>query len=248
VVTELSRGTRIAPRILGRSGTVRATFVPTQAGPLAGDHDAVRITVGPGASLVVEPVAATLVLPGPARTLSEIWIEVGAGGRLSWEEAPFIVAGGADVERRTTVELKPGAVAALRETVVLGRAGEPLGAVDSSLRATLSSSPLLHDALRLDRRASADHRHVALPPGHRIASTAFLLGRRPRETGPRPGVMDLHRPGALTRVTGASLAAVEAAAAAAFRTWSLEALSGSGPEVEDTPGAGGLPEVERAVG
>ena len=70
-ITELRRGTRVAPRILDRGGgVVRAAFVPTQAGPLAGDRDSTSIVVGAGATLIVEPVAATLALPGGARTVA----------------------------------------------------------------------------------------------------------------------------------------------------------------------------------
>ena len=48
------------------------------------------------------------------------------------DEAPLIVAAGADVERRMTLALGAGAVAALRETVVLGRDGERPGTLVSS--------------------------------------------------------------------------------------------------------------------
>ena len=156
---------------------MRAAFVPTQAGPLAGDRDSARIVVGAGATLIVEPVAATLALPGAARTVLGLDVTVGAGGRLVFDEGPLIVAAGADVERRCTIELEAGAVAALRETVILGRDGEPPGALDSSLRVTLAGRPLLHDALRLH---SADGAHVALAPGHRVVTTISLLGARPR--------------------------------------------------------------------
>lgn len=223
----MRRGTRIAPRILQRGAAVHAAFVPTQAGPLAGDRDAARITVGPGAALVVEPVAATLALPGPARTVLELDIEVQADGRLVLDEAPLVVAAGADVHRRTTVELQAGAVAALREIVVLGRVGEGSGGVDSSLHATLGPSALLRDALRLCPGSPRDNQHVALPPGDRIVSTACLLGVRPREACVEPAVMNLHGPGAVMRGTGVSLAGVEVATAGAWRAWSQQVMSPS---------------------
>src|SRR4051812_31277763 len=79
---ELRRGARLAPRILASGATVRAAFVPTQAGPLAGDEERARIVVGAGATLIVEPVAATLALPGPERTTLTVDVTVEAGGRL----------------------------------------------------------------------------------------------------------------------------------------------------------------------
>ena len=69
-ICELRRGERLAPRILARGALVRAAFVPTQAGPLAGDRDSARIVVGAGAMLVVEPVAAIARLaPAVSRPL-----------------------------------------------------------------------------------------------------------------------------------------------------------------------------------
>jgi urease accessory protein UreH len=77
--------------------------------------------------LIVEPVAAILALPGADRTVLSLDVTVEAGARLVLDEAPLIVAAGAEVERGCTVALGPGAIAALRETIVLGR--------DASLRA-----------------------------------------------------------------------------------------------------------------
>jgi urease accessory protein len=229
VVAELCRGPRLAPRVLGRdAGAVRAAFVPTQAGPLAGDRDRTRIVVGAGATLIVEPVAATLALPGAARTLLVLDITVEAGGRLVLDEAPLIVAAGAEVERRCTLALGEGAVAALRETVVLGRDGEPPGTLVSTLRATLDDRALLHDALRLG--PSRDDAHVALAPGHRVIGTACVLGMRPGD-GSSESAYALAGPGALLRATGASLAVTDAATAATWAAWS-RAAPAPGPWLE----------------
>jgi urease accessory protein len=208
-VRGLRPGPRIAPRVLGRGPVVRAALVPVQAGPLDGDHDLVRLHVGAGATLVMVPIAATLALPGASRL--ELHATVEAGGRLLLDDAPLIVAGGAAVERRTRIELAAGAVAAVRDVVVLGRAGEPPGALDSELRATLDGRPLLHDALRVDRRHN--DAHVALPPGHRVAAGIALLGARdPAE----PALAGL---GALRRASGPELPPVEAALAVTWERW-----------------------------
>jgi urease accessory protein len=209
--------------VLARGTVVRAAFVPTQAGPLAGDEDRVRIVVGAGATLLVEPVAATVALPGAAGIVLALDITVRAGGRLVLDEAPLIVAAGAAVTRRCTVELHDGAVAALRETVVLGRDGEPPGTLDSVLRATLGGRPLLHDGLRL---GGAQDAHVALAPAHRVLGTVCVLGLRPAESA----AFALAGPGALRRASGPSLAGVDAALAATWRAWSqaAPAVSGAG--------------------
>jgi urease accessory protein len=221
---ELRRGARLTPRILAGGAAVRAAFVPTQAGPLAGDEDRVRIVVGAGATLAVEPVAATLALPGAERIVLTLDVTVEAGGRLVLDEAPLIVAAGADVVRRCSVELAEGAVAALRDTVVLGRDGEPPGTLDSELRATLAGRVLLHDGLRFCAASPATDAHVALAPGQRVLATACLLGLRP----PEPALA-LAGPGALTRAAGASLAAVDAAMADTWQAWSQRALVCSAP-------------------
>lgn len=225
-IAELRRGARLAPRILARGAdAVRAAFVPTQAGPLAGDRDSTRIVVGAGATLIVEPVAATLALPGASRTLLQLDVTVRAGGRIVLDEGPMIVAAGADVERRCTIELEAGAAAALRETVVLGRDGEPPGTLDSSLRVTLAGDALLHDGLRLDAARGNDDLHVALAPGHRVVATICLLGMRPE---PHPDVLSLQGPGALRRACGSSLAAVDAMIDQPWRAWSSAACGPSG--------------------
>jgi urease accessory protein len=217
-IAELRRGARLAPRILDRGArAVRAAFVPTQAGPLAGDRDSTRIVVGAGATLIVEPVAATVALPGAPRTVLRLDVTVRAAGRLVLDEGPLIVAAGADVERRCTIELEAGAVAALHETVVLGRDGEPPGRLDSSLRVTLAGRALLHDGLRLGAAAGSDDAHVALTPGHRVVVTACLLGMRPEA---RPDVLTLEGPGALLRASGTSLAEADATVEELWRAWS----------------------------
>src|SRR3954469_11454669 len=105
-VRELRRGERLTPRVLGPG---RIALLRSQAGPLAGDQDRVEIVVESG-TLTVEPIAATGALPGPERTVLELDVEVGPGARLVLEDAPLIVAEGADVHRTVTIRLAPGAV------------------------------------------------------------------------------------------------------------------------------------------
>jgi urease accessory protein len=214
-VRELRRGARVAIRVLGRGAVVRAALVPIQAGPLAGDHDVVRLRVGAGAALALEPVAATLALPGAARTRLELEVEVGAGGRLWLDEPPLIVPAGADVVRSTRIALAEGAVAAWRDVVVLGRAGEGPGRLEATTRVTLAGAPLLHETLRID--PAQDDAYVALAPGHRVVGTVALLGVRGEGEGG-----ELFGPGRLWRATGASTADVESELAPA---WALMAAA-----------------------
>ena len=211
----LRRGERLAPRVLDvGQGAVHACVLPTQAGPLAGDHDRLRIVVGAGATLVVRPVAATVALPGAGRTRLDLDVCVGRGGRLVFEEAPLIVAAGADVERTARVELAAGAVAALRDVVVLGRCNEPRGRLASTLRVSDPFGLVLHDALRLDP-AHEDAR-VALAPGDRVVGTLCLFGLEPADDRDRR----IARGGALRRATAHDLAEVESRLAEPWARWS----------------------------
>jgi urease accessory protein len=206
VVAELLRGRRIAPRMLAPD---RVAFVPLEAGPLAGDHDAVRLRVGAGARLSVEPIAATLALPGPGRTRLELDVEVGEGARLVLEDAPLVVAAGADVVRRVTLRLAAGAVAIVKDVVVLGRAGEGPGRLDATLRAEGPGGVILHDALRVDPETWSADAYVALAPGHRAIGTVARLGVA-------GGSLD--GPGSLWRASAATAAGLEAALAPAWAT------------------------------
>ena len=216
VVERLRRGERLAPRVLhAGAGAVQACVLPTQAGPLSGDHDRVRIVVGAHATLVVRSITATLALPGEARTRLDLEIDVGPRARLVLEEPLLIVAAGADVERSTTVTLAGGAVAALRDIVVLGRTGEPGGRLVSTLRVSDDDGVVLHDALRLEPATSCQDAHVALAPGDRVAGTLCLLGD---DAHGEPHYA-LASGGALRRAAAPGLAELEAELAKPWARW-----------------------------
>jgi urease accessory protein len=210
--------------VLDHTGVVRATLVPLQAGPLAGDADTVRIEVGAGARVRVEPVAATVALPGPATTRLRTEVVVGAGGRLVLDEGPLVVAAGATVERRVDLTLGPGAVAVVRDVVVLGRHGEAPGRLDAVLRAAGPDGVLLHDALRLGPASAAGHARVALDPGERVVGAVALLGAAPAD-GDEDAVMALAAGGALRRAAGRGTAAVDAALECVWAAWTARALA-----------------------
>ena len=196
-------------------GAVQACVLPTQAGPLAGDHDRLRIVVGAGATLVMRPVAATVALPGARRTRLDLAVDIGPGGRLVLEEAPLIVAAGADVQRSVSLRLAAGALAALRDVVVLGRSGEAGGQLAATLRVLDDDGLVLHDALRLDPATAAQDAGVTLARGHRAAATLCLLGIAPGGDERYA----LARGGALRRATAPALAALDAELAEPWARW-----------------------------
>ena len=62
----------------------------------------------------------------------------------------------------------------MRDLVVLGRAGEGPGRLESLLRAEGPDGVILHDALRIE--PANDDAYVALAPGHRAVGTLAGLG------------------------------------------------------------------------
>lgn len=156
-------------------GPGRITLLRSQAGPLAGDHDRVEIVVESG-TLTVEPIAASVALPGPEPTLLELDVTVGAGAHLHLEDAPLVVAEGADVTRTTTIRLAPGATATVVDVVILGRAGEGPGRLRSLLRAEGPDGVILHDAFHVHPETWREDAYVALAAGHRALATVVRLG------------------------------------------------------------------------
>ena len=164
--TTLRRGERIAPRVLAPG---RITLLRSQAGPLAGDHDRVEIVVESG-TLTVEPIAATVALPGPRRTVLELDVTVGDGAHLVLEDAPLVVAEGADVRAHdddpARRRARPRSCATSSSSAAPARAA---GGSSRVLRVEGPDGVILHDALRIE--PGADDAYVALAPGHRAVGT-----------------------------------------------------------------------------
>ncbi len=103
-----------------------------------------------------------------------VCIDVADDGVLIWAGEPFVVAHGANVTRRTTIDLGCAVGGCLRETLVLGRTGETGGAVRSTLTARQRGEPAAGGGPRPDRRRTA-----ALPGmlgTARVMDTVCLLG------------------------------------------------------------------------
>lgn len=104
---------------------------------LGGDAITIDIAVGPGCRLRLLDVGGTVAYDGEGRRSSwDATVTVAENAVLHWDGLPFVVSDGADVRRRTTIELADGAGLRLRETVVLGRSGERGGTImiDTAVR------------------------------------------------------------------------------------------------------------------
>jgi urease accessory protein len=126
----------------------RVALVPDQAVLLADDDVSVDVRVAAGASLeVVEPGGTVAYAMRGRSARWHVTVHVEDGGRLVWHGEPFVVAEGAEVERSLSVRLGAGATLSLRETLVLGRAGEGPGRLLARTQVHRDDQPLLVEAL-----------------------------------------------------------------------------------------------------
>ncbi|PRY14118.1 urease accessory protein UreD [Kineococcus rhizosphaerae] len=170
------RADAFAPKVLHRTQfEVRIGLVGARALLLAGDDVELEVDVAAGCALELVEIAATVAHDGRGGTAS--WsTRAGVRGRFVWDAQPFVVADGARVERDLTVDLAPGGVLALRETVVWGRSGETGGALRSRTRVDVAGDPLLVEDL--DLREAAVRSSPAVLGGHRVLDTVLVAGTR----------------------------------------------------------------------
>jgi urease accessory protein len=176
----------------------RVALVPDGALLLAGDAIAIRVDVGPGAILeLVEPAGTVAYdMRGGGATWS-VDVRLGQDAALIWAGEPFVVAAGARVRRTTSVRIADGAMLVLRDTLVLGRSGEPAGQVQQRTTAVDEhGEPLLVEELALDAA-----RAPMLLGGRRVVDTVLVLGARvPQLTEPLGcHRLDLERSGTVLR-------------------------------------------------
>jgi urease accessory protein len=185
----------LAPRLVHRTDDkVRIALVATIALLLSGDDVRIDVRVGPGVSAEIVETGGTVAYDMRGGAASwQVRGAVSPGSTLVWSGLPLVVSGGADVERRTDVELDGDAVALLRETVVLGRTGELGGDLRSSTTVTQDGRPVLREYVDL----GLEHRQdFAVLGPHRCLDTLTLLGRR-LDDG--PDVLQLAAEGSIVR-------------------------------------------------
>ncbi|MFD3701755.1 urease accessory protein UreD [Nocardia sp. NPDC058658] len=199
VVEVLDRGEFLAPRLLSIDGRrVRIALVGCCAMLVAGDRLELDIAVGAGVELeLVEPSGTVAYNARGGNASWTAQVAVACGGVLRWQAAPLVIAEGADLTRSLTIDLAENARAVLSEVVVLGRSGEPGGALRSTQHVTYAAAPLLVEELDLTDP------ELRSCPGilgeHRVLGTVAIFGHRPA-TLPSPTATYLVGPGALVRV------------------------------------------------
>ncbi len=163
-----------AQRLHGSTDRARVALVGQTALLLGGDQVGVEVEVGPGAVLELTDIAATVAYHGRGRSAHwQTTVRLGLGARLSYAGAPLVVSDGADVTRSLTVDLAEGASAWLRETVVLGRAGEVGGRLDMSALLRRSGEEFCRERLILDPRTRG---RPGMLVGVRVLDSVLVLG------------------------------------------------------------------------
>ena len=190
-------------------------LVQSRASILGGDRVELSVTVGEGAELELVELGATLAHDsrgGPSAHV-DVDIAVHDGARLTWLSMPLIVAAGADLRRTVGVELTGSGRLLLGETIVLGRAHEPCGALGARTRIACNGRPALDETLETGDPETLRSLVVA---GEAKAIGALTLAGI-RDEAPPPGAMQAHGPATLWRATGATLEVGRVAAKLADR-------------------------------
>ncbi len=193
----------VVPRLIERGPrSARIALVAGGALLLGGDRVDIMIAVGDGCTLDLEDIGATVAYAADGvASFWDVGITLGEDARLRWAGLPLIVADGADVHRSTRIRLGVGAVALVRESVVLGRSGERGGRVRVSLSVADGDGPVLEEALDAD----GAHPVPGVLGAHRVLDTIMRAGDRPDPVSV-PGVafMALSAPGGIVRFLGAA--------------------------------------------
>jgi urease accessory protein len=183
VVAELAGGRTVlrelrsmAPLTLvphrGRPGTVH--LVSSASAPLGGDSLELTLVAGPGATLRLAGVAASLVLPGHRPGVSRFTVRIEAADKSTVEYLPeaTIVTRRAHHEAEFHASLAGDARLVAREVLVLGRDGEPPGRLGTSTVVRRDGRALLNQRLEIDAlRASP-----AVLAGRRVLATELRVG------------------------------------------------------------------------
>lgn len=204
-VTRLRQGL-LRPQVVA-SGPERCRIglLATTALLLGGDVVELEVRLGPGARLDLFDVAGTVAYHGRGEPSGwHVRFELAEGASLTYAGEPFVVGDGADVTRTLDLDLAPGAAAAVRDTLVLGRAGQRGGRLRSLTTVRIDGRAALVEDQLLD----PDRLRAA--PGllgpYRVLDTLLWLGEaRPEPTGATTYAL-VDGAGTLSRWLGTSLA------------------------------------------
>ncbi|MFF5993024.1 urease accessory protein UreD [Prauserella flavalba] len=163
-------------------GTAQVHLVSSATTPLGGDELTLTVRVGPGASLRLSGVAATLALPGSHGEPSSaaVHLEVAEDATLEYLPEPTVVTARARHTATLTASLADGARLRTSEVLVLGRDSERPGGLVTTTNVTRGAVPLLRQRLMIgDPLLDASAAYLA---GRKVlASEVLVWGADPAE-------------------------------------------------------------------
>jgi len=164
-------------RNTGRVAVVH--LVNSATSPLGGDELLLTVHVGPGASLRLSGVAATLALPGlhGETSRSVVDISVAEGGSLEYLPEPTVVTARAQHVAELRCSLAADAYLHTREVLVLGRAGERPGSLVTSQDVVRGGVPVLRQMLTVGD--STLDSSLAVLAGRRVLASDLVVGGPP---------------------------------------------------------------------
>ncbi|SEF36737.1 urease accessory protein [Amycolatopsis pretoriensis] len=159
----------------GRGPTAVVHLVNSATSPLGGDDLLLTVRVGPGASLRLSGVAATLALPGlhGESSLSTVDVEVAEGGSLEYLPEPTVITSRARHEAVFRASLAADAYLHTREVLVLGRAGEHPGSLTSTQDVVRAGMPVLRQTLSIGSGLDGS---LAVLAGRRVLASDLVVG------------------------------------------------------------------------
>ncbi|WP_434451192.1 urease accessory protein UreD [Lentzea sp. E54] len=183
-------------------------LVSSVTAPLGGDSLSLTVEVGPGASLDLRGVAATLLLPGSSGAASSSEVRFVVEGSVRYLPEPTVVTSRARHAAVVVAELDSHAELRTREVLVLGRTGETPGSLSTSVRATRCGRPVLHQQLVVGD-SSVDGSSAGLA-GKRVVGTEMVLDSvtRARDGGEWWSAVPLAAGGTLVTALGDDVVAV----------------------------------------
>ncbi|MEV6625720.1 urease accessory protein UreD [Amycolatopsis sp. NPDC051106] len=160
----------------GRGPLAVVHLVNSATSPLGGDDLLLSVHVGPGASLRLSGVAATLALPGlhGEGSVSTVSLVVEEGGSVEYLPEPTVITARARHTAVFRASLAADAYLHTREVLVLGRAGERPGSLTTSSHVTRGSAPVLRQTLSIGD--STLDSSLAVLADRRVLATDLVVG------------------------------------------------------------------------
>ncbi len=203
--TVLTRDLQKAPLMVIRPftlpcGTLMAFIVNPTGGVLGGDRAEIRVSLGPGARVLLLTQSATRIQPAPTRlsgpgldAVQDIVFTVAAGGRLEYYPERTIPFAGSHFAQTLRAELETDAEFGLTETLAAGRVamGERLkfGRYRSQTEVWQAGRRVSLD--RVDLRPAEQHlESPGLLGAHAYSASGVWVGGRPMTAYPAaPGLL-----------------------------------------------------------